>query len=56
MNARRIAALLRELADAFDETVREQPRRAPTPPPEQKAKPEAVDRVRRRLRRIGVST
>lgn len=62
MNVRRVAALLRELADAIeqdDPAAKKPTRKRPTakaepegPPPS----PEAVARVRRALRRKGIVT
>lgn len=62
MNPKRIAQLLREraaldieLADAFEEEERKAPRKRPTPEPTMQPSQEALDRMRRTLRRKGVA-
>jgi hypothetical protein len=60
MNARRVAALLRELADALeqdDPAVKPRTRRRPLVEPTDApaVSPETMDRVRRRLRKSGVA-
>lgn len=62
MNPTRIAKLLREraaidmeLAEAFEEEERKAPRKRPTPEPTMQPSQEAVDKMRRTLRRKGVA-
>ncbi len=62
MNVRRIAALLRELAEALeqdDPSSRPRPRKRPLVEPKgpvPEVRPEVVDKVRRALRRKGIVT
>lgn len=62
MNPKRIARILREraaldieLAEAFEEVEPAKPRKRPLAPTTGQASPEAVDQVRRALRRKGVA-
>lgn len=56
MNVKRVASLLRELADAIEQTLPVRPRRrAIAPPPENKPDEATVARVRRNLRKGGVA-
>lgn len=62
MNPKRIAQLLREraaldleLASAFEEDERKVPRKRPTPEPTVQPSQEAIDTLRRKLRRKGIA-
>lgn len=56
MNIPRVAAALRELADALEEPARVRPRRKPrAPEPETQPRPELVAQVRRTVRRKGIA-
>lgn len=57
MNVRRVAALLRELAEALEQEEPVKPRKRPlvepkNPPP---VSPETMERVQRKLRKAGVA-
>lgn len=61
MNSKRIAKLLREcaalhleLAEAFEEEERKTPRKRPTPEPTMQPSQEAIDKMRRTLRKKGM--
>lgn len=62
MNPKRIAKLLREraaldleLAEAFEEEERTVQRKRPTPEPTMQPSQEAIDKMRRTLRKKGVA-
>lgn len=55
MNIRRVASLLRELADAIEQPDTERPRRRPVVRPEGEPSQGKVDEVRRKLRKAGVA-
>lgn len=55
VNIRRVAALLRELAEALEQEQQAKPRRRTRVEPTHPANPEAVAKVRRALRRQGVA-
>lgn len=55
MNIRRVASLLRELADAIEQPDAERPRRRTVVRPGTEPSQGKVDEVRRKLRKAGVA-
>lgn len=55
MNARRIASLLRELADAFEQPEPKRKRRKHVAPPDVEPTKEAKEAAQRALRKAGVA-
>lgn len=56
MNLLRVAALLRELADVLEQPEHVKPKRRPVGPAPAPASPEAIVKVQRKLRRMGIAS
>lgn len=57
MNPRRIASLLRELADEFDRPVEQRPSKPrAVAAPKAQPSPDVVSKVQRRMRRLGIAS